>query len=380
MWGASMMTERGQWGGRREGAGRKATWKSGTCKAVKLPVALVDQVLLYARQLDEGVLPSPPPATAAPERDWDLLERTIAEKATLEVRHQQLEKQLEKVVVSQQQQTRDLETRSERWRVQNLDAQRTLSEALREHRKTKRGIPIGSVEYALHALGGYQDFPNRKPPVANSDTAEELQRLAQLEAQNQEQTLRLHEQALRIDALSAERERLQRDLTAAREALDASKPEPAGCEQYASENDAIYKAVILLRAGLERKGGVRPSDVAAAIAALTGSPDGAAAAELPPAGKGQLGHIVDEKLAANRKARNLESALAGERKQLRALTLAEQRAQARIADARSILLNAYRERQGGVRKPITPAAVKSALLALGQDVDREAEREAAPST
>lgn len=362
-------TEGGQWGGRRKGAGRKPTWNSGACKAVKLPAALVDQVLHYARLLDEGgPPPSIAPAGSAPDRDGDLLERIIAEKAALETSHQQLEKQLEKVVVSQQQQARDLETRSERWRVQNLDAQRALSEALREHRKTKRGIPIGTVEYALHALGGYQDFPNRKPPAASSATAEERQRLAQLEAQSKEQ-------ALRIDALAAERERLERELAAAREALTTPKPEPAGRAPDAGENDAIYKAVILLRAGLERKGGVRPADVAAAITALTGSPDGAAAAELPPAGKGQLGHLVDEKVAAERKARNLESLLASERKQVRALTIAEQRAQARIADARSILLNAYRERQIGVRKTITSAAVKSALLALGHDVDREAERE-----
>lgn len=369
-----MTMERGQWGGRREGAGRKATWKSGTCKAVKLPVALVEEVLLYARQLDEGAPPAlPSPAAAAPERDWDLLERAIAEKAKLETRAQQLEQQLEKVVVSQQHRSKDLETRSERWRLQNLDAQRILSEALREHRKNQHVIRVGAVKQALDALGGYQDFPARRSPAESAAAAEERQHFAGLEAQNRDQ-------AHRLEVAAAAQKQLEGELAAAREALAAQKREPAGPTPAASEidgesgrDDAIFKAVILLRAGLERKGAVRPGDVSAAIAALTGSPDGAAAAELPPAGKGQLGHIVDEKLAADRKVRHLESVLAGERKQLRALTIAEQRLQARIADARSVLLNAYRERQAGARKTISSAAVKSALLALGLDVDREAE-------
>ena len=50
----SMDTEQGSWGGRRAGAGRKSAWKSGPCKAVKIPALLVDQVLKLARQLDEG--------------------------------------------------------------------------------------------------------------------------------------------------------------------------------------------------------------------------------------------------------------------------------------------------------------------------------------
>lgn len=355
------MAERGQWGGWREGAGRKSTWMSGTCKAVKLPVALVDEVLRYARQLDEGAPPpSLAPAAAAPDRDWDQLERAIAEKVALETRHLQLEKQLEKCIVSQQQHTEALETRSERWRLQNLDAQRTLSEALNEHRKTKRGIRAGAVEHALDALGGYQDFPNRKPPAASPATAEERQRLAQLEAQNQDLTQRM-------EALAAEREQLQVELAAAHKALESQKGEPAGRTPDASVSDAGYKAVVLLRAGLERKGGIRPGDVQTAIEVLTGS--------APPAGKGQLLHLVDEKLAAERKARHLETTLAGERKQLRALGVAEQRLKNRIADACSVLLNAYRERQRGVRKSVAVADVKSAMLALGLDVDREGERE-----
>jgi hypothetical protein len=49
-----MEREEAKWGGQRAGAGRRSTWKSGPCKAVKIPEVLVDQVLQLARQLDEG--------------------------------------------------------------------------------------------------------------------------------------------------------------------------------------------------------------------------------------------------------------------------------------------------------------------------------------
>lgn len=39
-------------GGYRDGAGRPSTWKTGPTMAVKIPIALKDRVIEYARQLD----------------------------------------------------------------------------------------------------------------------------------------------------------------------------------------------------------------------------------------------------------------------------------------------------------------------------------------
>lgn len=41
-------------GGFRKGSGRKPTWQQGACKAIKIPVTLVDDVVAYARRLDAG--------------------------------------------------------------------------------------------------------------------------------------------------------------------------------------------------------------------------------------------------------------------------------------------------------------------------------------
>jgi hypothetical protein len=40
-------------GGAREGAGNQTTWKSGKTKVIRVPETLADQVLNYARKLDE---------------------------------------------------------------------------------------------------------------------------------------------------------------------------------------------------------------------------------------------------------------------------------------------------------------------------------------
>ena len=47
-------------GGRREGAGGVSTWKHGTTKTIRVPIALAGKVLAAARQMDEGLLPSIP--------------------------------------------------------------------------------------------------------------------------------------------------------------------------------------------------------------------------------------------------------------------------------------------------------------------------------
>lgn len=43
-------------GGFREGSGRKYKWKSGKTKAVRIPVAILEEVLEYAQKLDSGIL------------------------------------------------------------------------------------------------------------------------------------------------------------------------------------------------------------------------------------------------------------------------------------------------------------------------------------
>lgn len=42
------------WGGSRNGSGRPSKWRSGKCKAIKIPEAIADQVLEVARQIDIG--------------------------------------------------------------------------------------------------------------------------------------------------------------------------------------------------------------------------------------------------------------------------------------------------------------------------------------
>ncbi len=39
-------------GGKRENSGRKFTWEYGKTKAIRVPEAIVDEVLAYARKLD----------------------------------------------------------------------------------------------------------------------------------------------------------------------------------------------------------------------------------------------------------------------------------------------------------------------------------------
>lgn len=47
-------------GGARPGAGVKSTWKSGKTRTIRVPIALVDAILAFARELDErdGIMES----------------------------------------------------------------------------------------------------------------------------------------------------------------------------------------------------------------------------------------------------------------------------------------------------------------------------------
>jgi hypothetical protein len=39
-------------GGKREGAGGKPTWKNGKTKTIRVPIALADEILRFAKELD----------------------------------------------------------------------------------------------------------------------------------------------------------------------------------------------------------------------------------------------------------------------------------------------------------------------------------------
>ena len=47
------------WGGAREGSGQKHKWRSGDTKAVRIPEKILDDVLSYARLLDNGASARP---------------------------------------------------------------------------------------------------------------------------------------------------------------------------------------------------------------------------------------------------------------------------------------------------------------------------------
>lgn len=41
-------------GGKREGAGGKSTWKNGKTKTIRVPIALADEILKFAKELDDN--------------------------------------------------------------------------------------------------------------------------------------------------------------------------------------------------------------------------------------------------------------------------------------------------------------------------------------
>lgn len=51
-----------QWGGVRPGQGLKPTWKSGKTRTIRVPIALADEVLAYARALDGNEIPGRSPS------------------------------------------------------------------------------------------------------------------------------------------------------------------------------------------------------------------------------------------------------------------------------------------------------------------------------
>lgn len=55
-------SESKQWGGPGRGQGKKSTWQTGPTKPIKVPVALADEIMHYARALDRGELPGRSPS------------------------------------------------------------------------------------------------------------------------------------------------------------------------------------------------------------------------------------------------------------------------------------------------------------------------------
>jgi hypothetical protein len=140
-------------GGRREGAGRKPTWQSGTTKAIKIPLGLVDNVMRYARQLDAGNAPliTEPNSNPAPDGDrWQQVKGLVEEKQELTKQLQHLQDQLTK-----ERKARDKhEQRIATLESQVRDARSILHSAIDEKKKGVRsGISVKDVKSALMALG-----------------------------------------------------------------------------------------------------------------------------------------------------------------------------------------------------------------------------------
>jgi hypothetical protein len=53
-------------GGKREGSGNKPGWKNGKTKVIRVPEVLADQILQYAKELDEGKIRNIQPKEITP--------------------------------------------------------------------------------------------------------------------------------------------------------------------------------------------------------------------------------------------------------------------------------------------------------------------------
>lgn len=144
------------WGGMRSGAGRKATWRSGECKAVKLPIALVDKVMRYARQLDAGEVPAEPvpetrttQAPAQEDRGWEQIKQLVEEKQELKrkVLH------LEEILAKERKQLRYRDAEITRLKAAIESAKSILTAGIAEHKKgVRRGFGIKDAESVLTTL------------------------------------------------------------------------------------------------------------------------------------------------------------------------------------------------------------------------------------
>lgn len=140
-------------GGKRIGAGRKPTWKKGQCKAIKVPVALADEVMRYARLLDEDEAPlilKPNQPVDEKAGRWEQVKQLIDEK-------QELAKRLEgvKAALEKEKKARGmLETRLTRLEAQNADAASILRDGFMEYKKgIRKTFRVADVRSAMLALG-----------------------------------------------------------------------------------------------------------------------------------------------------------------------------------------------------------------------------------
>lgn len=142
-------------GGKREGAGRKAAWKSGPCKAVKLPIALVEDVMSYARQLDEGSSRRSPESispvpSAGRDKSWPQVSKIVDEK-------QELEKQLRHAqdLLAKERKTKELQDkRMAALEAKIADAGSILRDGLTEYKKgIRKTFSVKDARSALLALG-----------------------------------------------------------------------------------------------------------------------------------------------------------------------------------------------------------------------------------
>lgn len=154
-------------GGKREGAGRKGTWKSGATKTVKLPIVLIDAILAYARKLDGGAVPAE--SVAESKAQTLVASAPPAGKGTSELfrlvdEKRELAKQVEHLKAELVRGKRKLEMEEARARELEFrvrDASSVLSNALAEVRGgVRKGIQVKDVRSALLALGVDTDADN----------------------------------------------------------------------------------------------------------------------------------------------------------------------------------------------------------------------------
>lgn len=139
-------------GGYRSGSGRKSRWRQGPCKAVKLPVAIADAVMAYARQVDAGEadggaiaqeLETPSPTSRASALAL-VTEAQDLRKTNAILREElaHLRKQVERATVREADITRCI-----------TDAYSQVTEAIRLHdTKHRRGVTIFDARSIQQAL------------------------------------------------------------------------------------------------------------------------------------------------------------------------------------------------------------------------------------
>ncbi|MDB5100182.1 MAG: hypothetical protein JWM80_4603 [Cyanobacteria bacterium RYN_339] len=152
-----MANEHAEWGGRRTGSGRKASWKSGQCKAVKLPVALLDEVMRYARHLDGGpAMGAPAEAPVSKDERWVQLARQIDQNQE----QRRVIEHLQADLIAEKRKTRNAEGQAGHLRERLQDARSILTAAIEEHAKgVRRGVGIQDARSILLALtpgAGYE--------------------------------------------------------------------------------------------------------------------------------------------------------------------------------------------------------------------------------